>query len=161
MALNPQFQSQGTRKLPLGFGYVYGAGDNDLSTVAQDGSMYNRYILGEGEWDGVEMANVYALAATANGSLVACGPHLWSPPVHNNDVLNPINPAAAGVSLTAYMHFHSGTYTPIGTKIPTPDPVTGLIPPNSSESIGPDQGYDAWLQNFPTVMPPQSMSGIA
>lgn len=161
MALNPQFQSQGTRKLPLGFGYIFGSGFNDLSTTAQDGSQYKRNILGEGEWDGLEMANSYALAANGNGVLQASGPHLWSNPMHNADVLNPINPAAAKASVLQYLHFHSGAYTPIGTAIPTPDPVTGLIPPNSSQSVGPDQGYDQWFSNFPTVMPPQSLSGIA
>jgi hypothetical protein len=161
MAMNPQFQSQGTRKLPLGFGYVMGAGDNDLSTTAQDGSLYKRFLLGEGEWDGVELANAYALAATQNKAISPSGAHMWSKPMHNADVLNPTNPAAAQTTLAEYMHFHGGAYTPVGTAIPTPDPITGLIPPNTSESEGPDQGYDRWLLEFPTVMPPLSLSGIA
>jgi len=161
VALNPQFQSQGSRKLPLGFGYIFGSGYNDLSTTAQDGSQFKRFLHGEGEWDGPEMINSYALSANGNNVIAASGIHMWSPPVRNADVLNPINPAAAQASPLEYLHFHSGAYTPIGTAIPTPDPVTGIIPNNSSQSIGPDQGYDAWFRNFPTAMPPQSMSGIA
>lgn len=161
MALNQQFASQNSRKLPLAFGYVFCSGDNDLNTTAQDGSLYARFLLGEGEWDGPESLNTFPLAATQNNSISPSNNHIWSNPLHNGDVLNPTNPASAKTSYTTYMHFHSGAYTPIGMAIPTPDPVTGLIAPNTSQSYGPDQGYDIWYQNFPTVMAPQSLSGIA
>lgn len=161
MALNPAFASPSTRKLPLAFGYVKVQGDPLLQTVGLDGSQYTLYLLGEGEWDGIEMANSYAVGGTPNGSLQASGAHLWSPPVRNGDVLNPINPAAAQTSMASYLRFHAGTYTPIGTEIPVVDPATGLIPHNSSQDPGPSQGYDPWFAQFPSVTPPQSFSGIA
>lgn len=96
MALNPAFQSQGTRTLPLAFGYVQGTGDRVLDYTAPDGSLYWLYLLGEGEWDGPEQYSI--------------GPsqHLYSAgKVAGNPLLGPAVWAQA-------LHFHSGAYTPAG-----------------------------------------------
>lgn len=134
MTLNPAFASAATRKLPLAFGYILGQGDQVLSTVAQDGSQYALYILGEGEWDGIEMANTYATATTPS--------HLQRSSISDG------NPNAWKASLPSIVHFHSGAYSVKGAG-------------NQTTSVGPDQGYDAWFPNFPSPTPPQCFSGIA
>ena len=96
MALNPAFQSQGTRTLPLAFGYVQGTGDRVLDYTAPDGSLYWLYLLGEGEWDGVEQYSIgkfqhlYSAGKVAGNPLL--GPTVWD----------------------QALHFHSGAYTPVG-----------------------------------------------
>jgi hypothetical protein len=172
MALNPAFATSSTRKLPFACGYVLGAGDMVLSTVALDGSQYALFLLGEGEWDGFEMMSTFPVAAT--GTSAAVPPHLVWP---KNNIANS-QTYTSGIYFNTHtqatwydypgfqwgapsLHFHSGAYTPIGTVIPALDPITGLPPANSSSSMGPDQGYDAWFSQFPTVTPPQAFSGIA
>jgi hypothetical protein len=172
MPLNPAFASQSTRKLPFACGYVLGAGDMVLSTVALDGSQFALFLLGEGEWDGYEMMSTFPVSAS--GSQTAIPPHLvWAKKVRAES-----QPYTSGIYFNTHtqarwydypgfqwgapsLHFHSGAYTPIGTRIPTLDPVTGLPPKNSSASSGPDQGYDVWFSQFPSVTPPQAFSGIA
>src|SRR6185437_11971217 len=160
-ALNPAFVSTSPRRLPLAFGYVLGSGDQFLDIVTVDGSQFRLYILGEGEWDGYEMINTFATTgSTLKSSLTqeeipAVPPHLIRQTL--------TFPSADYFAKTApgVVHFHSGRYTPIGTVIPTIDPVTGLPPINSSNDAGPSQGYDPWFAQFPSVTPPQSFSGIA
>jgi hypothetical protein len=172
MALNPAFANPTTRKLPLAFGYIMGSGDMVLSTVALDGSQYALFLLGEGEWDGYEMMSTFPV--TASGSQTAIPPHMvWAKKVVNN-----AQTYTSGIYFNTHtqatwydypgfqwgapsLNFHAGRYTPIGTVIPTIDPTTGLPPVNSSQSYGPDQDYDGWFSQFPTVTPPQSFSGIA
>jgi hypothetical protein len=172
MALNPAFASASTHKLPLAFGYVLGAGDQVLSTTATDGSQYALFLLGEAEWDGPEMMSTFPATSAAVGGAV---------PAHLVDAAAVVPYAqtfTTGVYLNSHtqapwfdypgfqwgipsMHFHSGSYTPIGTVVPTVDPITGAIPTNASQSVGPDQGYDAWFSQFPSVTPPQSFSGMS
>src|ERR1039458_5289706 len=172
MPLNPAFASTGTRKLPLAFGYVLGAGDMVLSTVALDGSQYALFLLGEGEWDGFEMMSTFPVAASDSQTPIP--PHLvWAKRVVANAQTYTTGTYFNTHTLATWydypgfqwgapsLHFHSGRYTPIGAVVPTLDLVSGLIPPNASQSAGPDQGYDAWFSQFPTVTPPQSFSGIA
>jgi hypothetical protein len=153
MALNPAFESPSTRKLPLAFGYILGAGDQLLSTVTLNGAQFALYLLGEGEWDGYEMTSSFP--NPGSGSLGATPSHIFRQSITDE------NPNRWAEETATVLHFHSGAYTPIGTKIPTVDPTTGLIPPNSSQDAGPTQGYDPWFAQFPSVTPPQSFSGIA
>lgn len=155
MALNPAFASSTTRKLPFACGYVKGQGDPFLTATLLNGSQAALYLLGEGEWDGFEMANTFA--NPGNGTTIQAVPsHLirqsltMNSPTFFEDAYN-----------GAIIHFHSGKYTPIGTVIPTVDPATALIPKNASQDVGPEQGYDPRFTAFPTVTPPQSFSGIA
>lgn len=96
MALNPAFQQQSTRTLPLAFGYVQGVGDRVLDYTAPDGSLYWLYLLGEGEWDGPEQfslstsQHLYSAGAVVGNPLL--GPTVWY----------------------QALHFHSGAYTPVG-----------------------------------------------
>jgi hypothetical protein len=172
MPLNPAFASQSTRKLPLAFGYIMGSGDEVLSTVAIDGSQFSGRLLGEGEWDGFEMMSTFPVAAV--GSQTAIPPHMvWAKRVvpnsqtYTSGIYYNTHTLATWYDYPGFqwgqpsLHFHAGRYTPIGTAIPVLDPVTGLVPANSSQSYGPDQGYDEWFSQFPTVTPPQSFSGIS
>jgi hypothetical protein len=154
MALNPAFTSPSTRKLPFACGYVLGAGDKVLETVTLNGAQYALFILGEGEWDGYEMVNTYAIQG--NGTTVpTIPPHLA------RGSKTDLNPLLWAEETANVLHFHSGAYTPIGTTIPVVDPTTGLIPINSSQDPGPSQGYDPWFSQFPSVTPPQSFNGMA
>ncbi len=137
-ALNPAYESQGTRVLPLCYGYVLATGDKVLYFTAEDGKVTQVYLLGEGEWDGLEY---YASSGFA---------HLFK------DVIGFTNPTGlyglggwtSGFLIQKELHFHSGAYTTIGC-------------PTTPNSIGPDQGYDSWMAAFPSVIPPQAFSGIA
>lgn len=139
--LNPAFDSGTTRTLPFACGYVYGQGDPVFTAVAADGSQLTWNILGDGEWDGVAMANSFA--AAANGSLPAIPAHLVRKYV--NDVRGPN--AWLG-DLIEIMHFHSGAYSTKGAG-------------SQQTSQGPDQGIDSWWPDLPVFTPPQSLSGMA
>jgi hypothetical protein len=138
MALNPAFTSASPRKLPIAFGYVLGQGDPFLTTVAQDGSSYNLYLLGEGEWDGPAMVNTYANPASSYPSQI----------LDLNPFVHVGGPNTNQSQIPTILHFHSGAYSTKGAG-------------DQPTSTGPDQNYDAWFPEFPTVTPQQCFSGIA
>ena len=90
MALNPNFASHASRKLPVAFGYVLGSGDQALSTIAPDNSRYAINIMGEGEWDGVQMI------------ALASGVHLF-----HGYATHPFSQAEQNNAL----HFHGGQWS--------------------------------------------------
>lgn len=145
--LNPAFDTSTTRKLPFACGYVYGQGDTVLSTTATDGSQLILNLLGEGEWDGIALANTFAQSAgTLGGSTTptpAIPPHLI-----RKYLADTSGPYSWLGTLAAVVHFHTGAFSVKGAG-------------NQTTSVGPDQGYDFWFQEFPVFTPPQCFSGIA
>lgn len=133
MALNPLYQQQAGRTLPLAFGYVYGTGEQVQSTTTPDGQYYSIYLLGEGEWDGPEMVTG---VAAGGGHLKEVNTNLYGE-------------KGLPFPLDVTMHFHPGRYSVKGSA--------GM----GNRSSGGDQGYDTYLSNFPGVAPPQCYSGIA
>lgn len=137
-ALNPAYKTQGTRVLPLAYGYVLGQGDKVFYFTAEDGLKTEVYLLGKGEWDGphyFSMGGVSHLFRNVVGFAIP-----------NNGT--GLGGTTSGFLIEKELHFHSGAYTPIGL-----DP--------SLTSVGPFQAYDPWLRAFPSVIPPQALSGIA
>ncbi len=133
MSLNPLYEQQAGRTLPLAFGYVFGSGEKVQSTTTPGGQYYSIYLLGEGEWDGPQMVT----------GVAAQGGHL-------RDVnIKLYGENGLPFPLDVTMHFHSGAYAVKGSA--------GM----GNVSSGGNQGYDVYLANFPGVAPPQCYSGIA
>jgi hypothetical protein len=107
MALNPAFATHGSRKLPLAFGYVLGSGDQAFSTIAPDNSRYAYFLMGEGEWDGLELIALFDGAHLLNG-------YVGRPGLPSD--------------FATHVHFHSGQWSIKGLgTVPTS---AGICPVN-------------------------------
>lgn len=132
MALNPSFVSHSSRPLPLAYGYVLGIGDRTLSTitsptVAEPTSVQAAlYLMGEGEWDGVEL-----FAPQTQSQL-------------DNGYFGTLTKAQYLAGITQYLHFHGGSYTTkgIGNALTSVGPDQGYDEWFSYfPSVAPPQSY--------------------
>jgi hypothetical protein len=143
MGLNPAFEQQPGRTLPISFGYVKATGDIVLFTVTIAGVAYNLAILGEGEMDGKEIPVMYLPPIGGSRSGLGSG-NGTTALVRNLLTTLPILGA-----LTSGSRFHPGQYGVKGAGL-------GFV------SVGGgDQFPDTWFANFPNVTPPQTLSGMA
>jgi len=135
MALNPAFATATSRRLPLAFGYVQGVGDRLLSTVTVPTTL-------------VPVAQQTALYLLGEGEWD--GPEMLAIDAQSHLSCGLIGSTKATflAGFDVSVHFHSGAYTVKGAG-------------NQMTSIGYDQQYDEFFENFPSVAPPQSFSGIA
>jgi hypothetical protein len=143
MALNPAFEQQAGRTLPLHFGYVKGTGDVALFTVTIPGVPYDLAITGEGEMDGKEIALMYMPAIGGTRSGLGTGNGTTSL-VRNLKSTLPLFS-----QLTSGSRFHPGRYGVKGSGM-------GFVAVK-----GGHPGVDTWFANFPDVTPPQNLSSMA
>lgn len=133
MALNPAFATHPSRKLPLAFGYVLGSGDAVFNTTAPNGSQYLTNILGEGEWDSVAMQAKFKGEHMNDGFVGQLGG------IQTYTVFDD----------PKYFVLHTGQWTTKGLG-------------NAATSAGvAGQNLDQWFPQYPTVTPPQALSGMA
>ena len=144
MGLNPAFEQQPGRTLPISFGYVKATGDVVLFTVTITGVAYNLAVLGEGEMDGKEIPVMYLPPLTSSTrSGLGSGNGTTSLVRH---LLSTLPLASA---LTSGSRFHPGCYGVKGAAM-------------TFVSVGGgDQFPDTWFANFPDVTPAQTLSGMA
>jgi hypothetical protein len=132
LAINPNFQQQGSRPLPMFFGYALMTGDVMIPFTCEDGSALQYIAVADGDCDGIEMA-AYSTSEQLFSTMI-------TPAV--------VTPAANAVLPVVNVAFHSGTWTPIGI-------------PQTAASNGSDQGVDSFFGQIPSITPPQSFSNIS
>lgn len=164
MALNPNFEQQANRKLPLAFGFVLGAGDPQLSTIGQDGNAYQCYILGEGEWDGPEGCaymqggHIAGIGGTDSGNLQQ---RIHNAPDDQKETFARLFQSNLAYTNQDKMHFHAGRWATKGIGNTATSVGAGVIPDFASAVLSGSQSCDGYLPNFPTVTPAQTFSGMA
>lgn len=80
MSLSPAYDNQSTTVLPLAFGLVSGVGQQVFFTTLSNGNQVGFYVLGDGEWDGMNSMRLYQGGPLdpANTFSVHFHPGAWS-----------------------------------------------------------------------------------